>query len=483
MSKNNKVLVLSDDDARRRDMVTILEFIGEEQVVDGADAFELLKSADADSLNDIAVAVVNGEDDNVVDTIASISAGTQGVPLLLVGDPALKGLSTEDSARVIARMEWPLNYTKFVDSLYRAQIYRDQFSRSRERGQQRGLQLFRSLVGTSRKVHQVRQLMEQVADKDVSVLITGESGTGKEVVARNLHYHSARRDKPFVPVNCGAIPAELLESELFGHEKGAFTGAITARVGRFEMAEGGTLFLDEIGDMPLNMQVKILRVLQERTFERVGSNRTLSADVRIIAATHKHLEDMIESGDFREDLYYRLNVFPIEMPALRERVEDIPLLINELIARMEKEKRGSLRMNSAAIMSLCRHNWPGNVRELANLVERLAIMHPYGVIGVQELPKKFRYVDDYDENRPVEDTGMPSAIPGLVGLDAPALLPVNGIDLKDYLSNLEKQLIQQALDEAGGVVARAAEKLRIRRTTLVEKVRKYGLREEESEES
>ncbi len=483
MSKNNTVLVLSDDDARRRDMVTILEFIGEEQVVDGAGAFELLKSSDADSLKYIGVAVINGEDDNVVDTIAAICAGTQGVPLLLVGDPALKGLSTEDSARVIARMEWPLNYTKFVDSLYRAQVYRDQFSRSRERGQQRGLQLFRSLVGTSRKVHQVRQLMEQVADKDVSVLITGESGTGKEVVARNLHYHSARRDKPFVPVNCGAIPAELLESELFGHEKGAFTGAITARVGRFEMAEGGTLFLDEIGDMPLNMQVKILRVLQERTFERVGSNRTLSADVRIIAATHKHLEDMIESGDFREDLYYRLNVFPIEMPALRERVEDIPLLINELIARMEKEKRGSLRMNSAAIMSLCRHNWPGNVRELANLVERLAIMHPYGVIGVQELPKKFRYVDDYDENRPVEDTGMPSAIPGLVGLDAPALLPVNGIDLKDYLSNLEKQLIQQALDEAGGVVARAAEKLRIRRTTLVEKVRKYGLREEEPEES
>jgi len=164
-------------------------------------------------------------------------------------------------------------------------------------------------------------------------------------------------------------------------------------------------------------------------------------------------------------------------------VEDIPLLINELISRMEKEKRGSLRMNSAAILSLCRHDWPGNVRELANLVERLSIMHPYSVIGVQELPKKFRYIDDYDENRPVEDTGMPSGIPGLVGLDAPALLPVNGIDLKDYLSNLEKQLIQQALDEAGGVVARAAEKLRIRRTTLVEKVRKYGLREEESEES
>lgn len=483
MSKNNKVLVLSEDDSRLRDMVTILEFIGEEQVLAGEEAKALLRSGDEESLSDISTAVVNGEDAGAADNITALCKAVKGVPLLLLGHPELRGVSDDDSARIIARIEWPLNYTKFVDSLYRAQVYRDQFSRSRERGQQRGLQLFRSLVGTSRKVQHVRQLMEQVADKDVSVLITGESGTGKEVVARNLHYHSSRRDKPFVPVNCGAIPAELLESELFGHEKGAFTGAITARVGRFELAEGGTLFLDEIGDMPLNMQVKILRVLQERTFERVGSNRTQSADVRVIAATHKHLEDMIESGDFREDLYYRLNVFPIEMPSLRERVEDIPLLINELISRMEKEKRGSLRMNSAAIMSLCRHDWPGNVRELANLVERLSIMHPYGVIGVQELPKKFRYVDDYDENRPVEDTGMPSGVPGLVGLDAPALLPVNGIDLKDYLSNLERQLIQQALDEAGGVVARAAEKLRIRRTTLVEKVRKYGLREEESEES
>ncbi|AMQ90570.1 sigma-54 dependent transcriptional regulator [Marinobacter sp. LQ44] len=481
MSKNNKVLVLSEDDSRRRDLITILEFVGEEQVLAGDEALALLESDDEQTKGSIGVAVINGEDAASTAHVQRVCKLAQGLPILLVGDPDLKGVSEDDANRIIARMEWPLNYTKFVDSLYRAQIYHDQFSRSKERGQQRGVQLFRSLVGTSRKVQQVRQLMEQVADKDVSVLITGESGTGKEVVARNLHYHSSRRDKPFVPVNCGAIPAELLESELFGHEKGAFTGAITARVGRFELAEGGTLFLDEIGDMPLNMQVKILRVLQERTFERVGSNRTQSADVRVIAATHKHLEDMIESGDFREDLYYRLNVFPIEMPALRERVEDIPLLINELISRMEKEKRGSLRMNSAAIMSLCRHDWPGNVRELANLVERLAIMHPYGVIGVQELPKKFRYVDDYDENRPVEDTGMPSAIPGLVGLDAPALLPVNGIDLKDYLSNLEKQLIQQALDEAAGVVARAAEKLRIRRTTLVEKVRKYGLREESDE--
>ena len=483
MSKNNKILVLSQDPDRCRDLVTILGFVGEEHVQFGDDAVALLEDASSESLGDVAVAILNGEDADSGDVLVRLAKADAGIPVLLVGDPDLSSVPETARSSVIARLDWPMNYTKFVDSLYRAQVYRDQYAYSRGRGQQRGVQLFRSLVGTSRSVQQVRQLMDQVADKDVSVLITGESGTGKEVVARNLHYHSGRRDKPFVPVNCGAIPAELLESELFGHEKGAFTGAITARTGRFEMAEGGTLFLDEIGDMPLNMQVKLLRVLQERTYERVGGTKTLTADVRVIAATHKNLELMIESNEFREDLYYRLNVFPIEMPALRERVEDIPLLINELIARMEKEKRGSIRLNSASIMSLCRHDWPGNVRELANLIERLAIMFPYGVIGVQELPKKFRYVDDIDENRPMDDNpGMPSGVPGLIGLDAPALLPVNGIDLKDYLGNLEKQLIQQALDEAGGVVARAAEKLRIRRTTLVEKVRKYGLREDQAED-
>jgi sigma-54 specific flagellar transcriptional regulator A len=320
--------------------------------------------------------------------------------------------------------------------------------------------------------------MAQVADKDVTVLITGASGTGKEVVARNLHYNSPRRDEPFVPVNCGAIPSELLESELFGHEKGSFTGAISTRQGRFELAQGGTLFLDEIGDMPLHMQVKILRVLQERSFERVGSNTSIKTDVRIIAATHNNLEDMIEAGTFREDLYYRLNVFPIEMPCLRERVEDIPLLLNDLITRMETEKRGSIRFNSAAIMSLCRHEWSGNVRELANLVERMTILHPYGVIGVQDLPEKFRHVDPGDEDdiaEVIQSASINSAQPKIVNMSDTALLPVNGVDLKEYLTKLEKDLIQQALDDSNSVVARAADKLHIRRTTLVEKMRKYGL--------
>lgn len=478
MAEENKILVLTEDSKRCHDLSIILEFLGEETIVlDGGDWRKAVLEH-VDRSDEILAVVMDSESTNSARYVDELLEWDTGIPVLMLGDEVVELDSVEARTHVIANIHWPPNYNKFVDSLYRAQVFRQQYARTQERGKQRDVQLFRSLVGTSRAIQQVRHLMGQVADKEVSVLITGESGTGKEVVARNLHYHSPRREKPFVPVNCGAIPGELLESELFGHEKGAFTGAISTRVGRFELAEGGTLFLDEIGDMPLSMQVKILRVLQEKTYERVGSNRTLNADVRIVAATHKNLDSMISEGLFREDLFYRLNVFPIEMPALRERVEDMPLLINELISRMEKEKRGSIRLNSAAILSLCRHDWPGNVRELANLVERLAIMHPYGVIGVQELPKKFRYVDDLDEGKAFEDVGMPVMGAGLAGLDSPALLPVNGLDLKDYLGNLEKSLIQQALDESGGVVARAAEKLRIRRTTLVEKVRKYGLRED-----
>jgi sigma-54 specific flagellar transcriptional regulator A len=222
------------------------------------------------------------------------------------------------------------------------------------------------------------------------------------------------------------------------------------------------------------MQVKILRVLQEKSYERVGGNKSFGTDVRIIAATHRNLDKMIVEGGFREDLYYRLNVFPIEMPSLRERAEDIPLLINELVLRLENEKRGSIRFNSAAILSLCRHAWPGNVRELANLVERMAIMHPFGVVGAQDLPQKYRHVEiEEEEPFPVEERTQTE--PTVVAAGDVALLPEHGIDLKEYITGLEQSLIQQALDNTGGVVARAAEQLMIRRTTLVEKMKKYGL--------
>ena len=483
MWREIKVLLVDDDEQRQHDMQVLLDFLGEESFSSNTSNWKNVATESGDTSNIVAF-IVGSSNKSSLDTLLSeINEWDKGMPMIYVGDEDLPEDLPDDVRRsIIAQVTMPPSYNKLLDSLHRAQIYREHFAHNRVRGERRPVQLFRSLVGTSRQIQYVRELMHQVADKSVTVLITGESGTGKEVVARNLHYHSTRRDGPFVPVNCGAIPNELIESELFGHEKGAFTGAITSRSGRFEMAEGGTLFLDEIGDLPLNMQVKLLRVLQERTYERVGGTKTLHTDVRIIAATHKNLEAMVAEETFREDLYYRLNVFPVEVPALRDRREDIPLLLNELISRMENEKRGSIRFNSAAIMSLCRHDWHGNVRELANLVERLAILHPYGVIGVPELPKKFRHVDegDEDESRMQEPVMLPSE-PGLVGLDTPALLPVNGIDLKDYLTNLERSLIQQALDDACGVVARAAEKLRIRRTTLVEKMRKYGLQRKEKE--
>ncbi len=339
--------------------------------------------------------------------------------------------------------------------------------------------LFRSLVGNSEVMQVVRRDIEQVANSNANVLILGESGTGKEVVARNIHYHSNRRDRAFVPVNCGAIPPELLESELFGHEKGAFTGAISARQGRFSMAEGGTLFLDEIGEMTMAMQVKLLRVLEERTFERVGGCKTLYADVRIVAATNRNLKEMVEQGKFREDLYFRLDVFPIRLPALRERIEDLPLLVNELISRLEHNKGSSVRFTTEAVMALSRYHWPGNVRELANQIERMAIKHPCGLVQKQDLPEKFQ-----NPEQPVPgklraedvDAVMKQDTPVNLGNGMPTIeLPPEGFDLKAYIANIEVTMIQTALDRANGVIAHAAKSLGMQRTTLAEKMRKYHI--------
>jgi sigma-54 specific flagellar transcriptional regulator A len=475
---NNKVLVIDDNLQRQYDLKILLDFLGETAVVSNSVDWQVTV---ADEQKGDFIAVFIGEfaqsHANLGQLLKLVRAWSDETSVVLIGEHQRLDDNVDDVCRhmIIATLSVPPTYNKLVDTLHRAQLFREAQSVSKRQAQRRPVHLFRSLVGTSREIQQVREMMSQVADKDVSVLITGESGTGKEVVARNLHYNSPRRDKPFVPVNCGAIPAELLESELFGHEKGAFTGAINSRAGRFELAEGGTLFLDEIGDMPLSMQVKILRVLQERCFERVGSNRTQTADVRVIAATHRNLEAMISDTSFREDLYYRLNVFPIELPSLKERAEDIPLLINELVHRMENEQRGSIRFNSAAIMSLCQHEWSGNVRELANLVERMAIIHPYGVIGVQDLPAKYRHVDVTDENFAPLNQNVNGSGASFVNMNDTPLLPEQGIDLREYINNLEMSLIQQALNDCGGVVARAADKLQVRRTTLVEKMRKYDM--------
>jgi sigma-54 specific flagellar transcriptional regulator A len=323
------------------------------------------------------------------------------------------------------------------------------------------------LIGQSAAMSQVRALIRQVADTDATVLILGESGTGKEVVAQCIHLCSPRNPYAFVPLNCGAIPAELLESELFGHEKGAFTGAITARKGRFELAESGTLFLDEIGDMPLPMQVKLLRVLQERVYERVGGNKSFQADVRIVAATHRDLPLRIEDGSFREDLFYRLNVFPIELPALRARAEDIPLLMDAQLAKFVAQGRALPVLTAEALEALMAYDWPGNVRELGNLAERLSILYPGKSVTVDMLPQQYQ---------PIEIMDLPDLS---AGAEAEPMNFDGGLDLRHYMQEMEKQIIVRALEQSDGVVSQAARLLRLNRTTLIEKMRKFRIRGEE----
>jgi len=474
MPDQAEIIVLEKNDTQRRIIQAIIEFLGYNSL-----AFAQLNEVREELQSEEVFALVLGSCENaddLLETIKQIRQMASEIPIVLTIGEQVESLEREMLQKLCFTMvSLPLRYGEFSDALHRAQVFR---VGKKRKTSALNLDLFRSLVGNSRGVTSVRKLIQQVADSEATVLILGESGTGKEVVARNLHYYSSRRERPFVPINCGAIPAELLESELFGHEKGAFTGAITSRQGRFEMAEGGTLFLDEIGDMPLNMQVKLLRVLQERTFERVGGTKPINTDVRVVAATHRNLEDMISDGEFREDLYYRLQVFPIEMPPLRERIDDIPLLINELITRLEHENRGSVRFTPSAMMALCQYRWPGNVRELSNLLERMVIMHPYGVVDVGDLPEKFRVTGASSTETAAAINFEPHLAPSepLMALR----LPRNGIDLKEHISNLECSLIKQALDEAGGVVAHAAKRLNMRRTTLVEKLRKYGLQRNEA---
>jgi sigma-54 specific flagellar transcriptional regulator A len=519
MAEDTKVLLINDNDTTRHDLETVLSFVGEQVVSASSANWHSTVTEAVSKPQQVCLALIN--DCQQLDTLQllkDLHEWEPGLPFVLIGEQQLpEQLDADLQSRITATLPEALTHQPLLDAIHKSKLFHEHYNRLRDFGGVRDYNMFRSLVGRSDPIQRVRHMMGQVANTEVSVLITGESGTGKEVVARNLHLNSARADKPFVPINCGAIPRELLESELFGHEKGAFTGAISSRAGRFELADGGTLFLDEIGDMPLTMQVKLLRVLQERSFERVGGVKTIQTDVRILAATHKDLEKMIDEGEFRQDLFYRINVFPIEMPSLSERATDVPLLLNELITAMEAEGRGSVRFNSGAIASLCRHNWPGNVRELANLVERMAILHPHGIVGLEDLPKKFLHLSDQEineaslsatslsatslsENSPLENSNTAaqsvvpiqglsssgssssgSGSPGFLPPDGGSLLPLHGLDLKEYLANLEKDLIEQALDDSGGVVARAADRLHIRRTTLVEKMRKYQLQKRQTE--
>ena len=328
---------------------------------------------------------------------------------------------------------------------------------------------FRSpLVGDSQAIQNVFSTIEKVSQTDSTVLITGESGTGKELFARAIHDNSPRATRPLVIVNCGAIPSELLEAELFGHVKGAFTGATQNRQGRFELAHGGTIFLDEVGELPLHLQVKLLRVLQTRQFESVGSSRTVEVDVRIIAATNRNLETAVAQREFREDLYYRLNVIPMQIPSLRERKTDIPLLVNHFVQQFNEVTGHSVGAPEGQIMdALMSYDWPGNVRELENLMERLVILKGQGTVDLGDLPH--RIFQKYAEGRPAGSGAMSEwEFPRMV-------LPNTGVDLKAIVAAFENHLVDQALARTSGNKNRASELLSMNRTTLVEKLRKRGM--------
>ena len=487
MDCNGSVFVIDKDIQRRQQLETILSFLGE--TWQSYDSHQSINN----EIDTVANSVIVATDSYAPSELAALLDANITNPFLTYGHNA----SEQQPNNLIGHIELPLSYQQLTLLLARCEAYRQSFTKQSDPAKSASRKWVKQLVGKDNAIQEVRHLISQVAGKNANVLVLGESGTGKEVVARGIHTTSLRSNGPFIPVNCGAIPAELLESELFGHEKGAFTGAFSARKGRFELAEGGTLFLDEIGDMPQPMQVKLLRVLQERLFERVGGSKAIKADVRVIAATHCDLEQMIHDGEFREDLYYRLNVFPIETPALREHPDDIPLLIQELLRRHEMEHETTILFTQRAMESLMLHLWPGNVRELSNLIERLLIMTAGHIVDIGDLPVKYRY----NENSETFTHEVPSELAerdaisamfndeGLFGenedgredgfFSMPSTLPESGVNLKEMLAEFEIDMIKQALDQQSQVVARAADQLGMRRTTLVEKMRKYGLQKDQ----
>ena len=491
----SRILVIDADGARAERLSGLLEFM--DLTPRWVESLGDMDPARQRAHDWLAVVVGKVEDCPATTEFFARFAATRLPPpvLLLDGDSAAFARAHGLHEAGVWHIEAPLRHAQLESCLRRASLKRldtehDAQTQSTASGP----------TGNSAAVLRLRRLIDQVAAFDTTVLVLGESGTGKEVTARAIHDRSPRHDGPFVAINCGAIPPDLLESELFGHEKGAFTGALSARKGRFEMADGGTLLLDEIGDMSLPMQVKLLRVLQERSFERVGGNLTIRCNVRVIAATHRDLEDRIAANQFREDLYYRLNVFPIEMPALRERSDDLAMLVSTIAAQLGRTGRGEVRFAEDALQALRGYAWPGNVRELTNLVERMAVLHPGGLVRVHDLPKRYQPQDlaPLDETvAPAATVAAPAPSPAsalagqeVAGIAQPAAvvaewadpgqrLPEDGLNLREHIAGIELALIRDALERADGVVAHAAQLLGLRRTTLVEKLRKYGVERDE----
>ncbi len=456
--KSPRILLVDDDADIRETMVTLLTMNDYcvTSVADGQSAIEEVKKEKFNIvITDLMMPKMTGID--VIKNLKAIDTDLQCI--VITGYATVSTAVDAMKAGAYDYLMKPFNGTEVLMLLKRVMELQDlQAENSQLKRTLHQRYGYENLIGNSEGIQKVCSLIEKVAETDSTILILGESGTGKELVARTIHYNSPRKNKPLIPINCGAIPETLLESELFGHEKGAFTGASTTRIGRFELADGGTIFLDEIGDMSPTLQVKLLRVLQQREFERVGGVRTIKVDVRIIAATNIDLEHAVHEGKFREDLYYRLNVIPVVIPPLRERADDIPLLMDHFLSHFNKTKKRDIKGFSPAAMDiLISYPWPGNIRELENLVERLVILKGNGTICPDDLPDKF--ISHTLNNE------------GALHIN----LPETGVNLKDVVEEFENNLILQAMQKAQGVKNKAAQLLSLNRTTLVEKLKKKKL--------
>ncbi|MGV8078652.1 MAG: sigma-54-dependent transcriptional regulator [Syntrophales bacterium] len=455
MAKRSRILIAEDDDVSRQNLKELLEESGYEAVAypDGKEAMDAYVTDRFDLiLTDLRMPRVDGLEllsfvkeinpDALVILITGYGTVNTAVDAMKMGafDYITKPIR-EDRLKISVNRA--LSFHKLKEENV---VLRDHLKEKFDLGK---------LIGYSETMKKVFEKIQKVSATDSTILIHGESGTGKELAARAIHFNSDRKEAPLVPVNCGAIPEDLLESELFGHEKGAFTGAIRTRIGRFELAQGGTIFLDEIGDMSQALQVKVLRVIQEKQYERIGGVRTFNADVRIIAATNQDLELAVAEKRFREDLFYRINVIPIYLPPLRERGLDVAILANFFLKKFNKQNKKTVnRFSSETIQALLEYPWPGNVRELENLVEMLVVMKDSGEVLLSDLPEKI--------------ATRRGRIEQVYSVD----FPDEGVNFNDMVIQFEKDLLLKALEKSGGVKNRAAKLLNLNRTTLVEKLKR-----------
>ncbi len=456
--KKGKILIAEDNDLNKETLTEILTEEGYEVkgVNDGREGIEAFLEDKYDIIiTDLRMPHVDG-----LEFLKYIKdANRDSIVIMITGHGTVSNAVTAMKMGAFDFISKPMKDDLVKLSVSRAMNFakvRDENVSSKEDLEER--QVFNKIIGYSDCMKNVFKTIDKVSNSDSTVLITGESGTGKELVAQAIHFKSSRRNQPMIPVNCGAIPEDLLESELFGHEKGAFTGAIRSRMGRFELAQGGTIFLDEIGDMSPALQVKVLRIIQEKQFERIGGIKTIDADIRIITATNQNLERAVEEKQFREDLFYRINVIPINLPPLRERGSDIAILAEHFLKHFNHLKKKNIEsITPDAVSHLLHYSWPGNVRELQNLIEMLVVMKEEGEICVDDLPAKIRNVPDRNANS------------GIITFSE------DGIDFNDQVNQLEKELLLKALKMSGGVKNRAAKLLNLNRTTLVEKLKRLNI--------